>query len=149
MKMKGICERTGISKRNIHFYIKEGLLTPATNPENGYYDFSEEDCQKILFIKQMRNAGMSIQTILSILTYPVTADFYLNQHIRKLKKEQRHLEQTLISLQYIQDDLPFYPDFTSLYRLVSTAGIPEVDTREEDADIDSYNTAIINRFLWI
>ena len=53
MKMKGICERTGISKRNIHFYIKEGLLTPATNPENGYYDFSEEDCQKILFIKQM------------------------------------------------------------------------------------------------
>lgn len=148
MKMKGICERTGISKRNIHFYIKEGLLTPATNPEKGYYDFSEEDCQKILFIKQMRNAGMSIQTILSILTYPVTADFYLNQHIRKLKKEQRHLEQTLISLQYIQDDLPFYPDFTSLYRLVSTAGIPEVDTREEDADIDSYNTAIINRFLW-
>ena len=98
MKMKGICERTGISKRNIHFYIKEGLLTPATNPENGYYDFSEEDCQKLLFIKQMRNAGMSIQTILSILTYPVTADFYLNQHIRKLKKEQRHLEQTLISL---------------------------------------------------
>lgn len=148
MRMKELCERTGITKRNIHFYIKEELLTPVITPENGYYDFSEEDCQKLLFIKQMRNTGMSLRTIFSILSYPVTADFYLNQHIKKLKKEQRHLEQVLISLQYIQDDLPFYPDTADLYQLASAAGIPAKDTAEEATDIDSYNTAIINRFLW-
>lgn len=148
MKMKEVCARTGISKRNVHFYINEKLLAPAINPDNGYYDFTEEDCQKLLFIKQMRNVGMPIQTIRSILSYPVTADFYLNRHIKKLKREQRHLEQTLISLQYIQDGLPFYPDFASIYDLVSKAGVPEMDVEEDFFDSDSYNAAIINRFLW-
>lgn len=148
MRMKEMCKRTGISRRNIHFYIKEGLLTPATNLENGYYDFSEEDCQRLLFIKHMRNARMSIQAIHSILSYPVTASYYLNQKIKKLKKEQRNLEQTLISLQYILDDLPFYPDFSILYETTAGAGIPESDTTEETNEFDHYSTAIINRFLW-
>ena len=25
MKLKELCERTGITKRNVHYYIKEGL----------------------------------------------------------------------------------------------------------------------------
>lgn len=148
MKMKDVCQQTGISRRNIHFYIQEGLLAPSVNPGNGYYAFSEEDCRRLLFIRQMRNAGMSIQAIQAILTDPVTAEFYVNQQIKKLKKEQRHLEQTLISLQYILDDLSFYPDYAELYEITSAAGIPEPDNSEDGSEFDRYSTAIINRFLW-
>ena len=43
MKLREISGKTGISKRNIHFYIKEGLLRPDVAPESGYYEFSEEE----------------------------------------------------------------------------------------------------------
>ena len=39
MKMRELCERTGMSKRNVHYYIKEGLLSPRQDQVNGYYDY--------------------------------------------------------------------------------------------------------------
>ena len=41
MRMQEICKISGFTKRNIHYYIKEGLLSPASDVQNGYYDFSE------------------------------------------------------------------------------------------------------------
>ena len=46
MRIQEVSHKTGITKRNIHYYIKQGIITPKMNPANGYYDFSEEDCQK-------------------------------------------------------------------------------------------------------
>ena len=49
MKLREISEQTGITKRNIHFYIKEGLIHPDVEAVSGYYEFSEED-KKRMFI---------------------------------------------------------------------------------------------------
>ena len=65
MKLKEVCERTGITKRNIHYYVKEGLLVPRKELGNGYYEFSEEDCDRLLMIRSLRNAGFSILQIRS------------------------------------------------------------------------------------
>ena len=54
MKLKEVCERTGITKRNIHYYVKEGLLVPRKELGNGYYEFSEEDCDRLLDIMNFR-----------------------------------------------------------------------------------------------
>jgi DNA-binding transcriptional MerR regulator len=48
MKLSDICRKTGISKRTIHYYIHEGLITPAIKESNGYYDFSEEDRKSVV-----------------------------------------------------------------------------------------------------
>jgi len=149
MKIGDVCEKTGISSRNIHFYINKGLLKPVSNPKNHYYDFSEEDCAKLCFIREMRNAGLSVQAIHMMLNNPLTSGYYLNQHIKKLKKEQRQIEQTLISMQYIVDNMSFYPTISTLSRLSHEAGIPErINRNKLDDEFDNYNTAIVNRFLW-
>ena len=36
---------TGVSKRNIRFYEKEGLLFPKRNSENGYRVYDETDME--------------------------------------------------------------------------------------------------------
>ena len=46
MRMQEICKISGFTKRNIHYYIKEGLLSPASDAQNGYYDFSEGEVLK-------------------------------------------------------------------------------------------------------
>lgn len=149
MKLQDVCEKTNISKRNIYFYINEDLLTPMINPVNHYYDFSEEDCRKLIFIREMRNAGLSISTIRSLIKNPLMAGYYLNKYVKKLKKEQRYIEQTLVSLQYILEELPFYPDFHMLCKLASESGIPVMNNEDDfENKLDSYNTTVINRFLW-
>ena len=149
MKIKQVCEITGISKRNIHFYINEKLITPSIHPDNNYYEFSDQDCQKLLFIKEMRNAGLPLNAIHSIITTPATARYYLNRHIQQLKKERRHLEQVIVSMDYILDELPLFSEFSSLYNLCIDAKIPSKEKEiEQDSTLDNNNVMFINQFIW-
>ena len=84
MRIQQLSKRTGITKRNIHFYIKEHLLTPKSDSANGYYDFSEEDYKQLILIKQFRDMGLSISNIKALLNNPASAEYYLRMHIGKL-----------------------------------------------------------------
>lgn len=148
MKMQEICKITNLSKRTIHFYIKENLLSPAVNPENGYYLFSEEDCQKLQMIHAFRNAGFSISVIRSLLNKPVTVGYYLNIHIRELTRQKMQLEQTIESLTNILDQMPVHIDFSTLYDLTLSASIPDSSSLQDGAGYDKYNNSLVNLFLW-
>jgi len=58
---------TGVSKRNIRFYEKEGLLLPRRNSENGYRIYDESDIWRIKVIKMLRMLDMPLEEILYIL----------------------------------------------------------------------------------
>lgn len=58
---------TGVSKRNIRFYEKEGLLLPNRNSENGYRVYDETDIWRIKVIKMLRMLDMPLEEIKSVL----------------------------------------------------------------------------------
>ena len=58
---------TGVSKRNIRFYEKEGLLLPKRNSENGYRVYDENDIWRIKVIKMLRMLDMPLEEIQKIL----------------------------------------------------------------------------------
>ena len=149
MKLKEVCEKTGITKRNIHYYIKEGLLVPRKELGNGYYEFSDEDCDRLLMIRSLRNAGFSILQIRSILKKPSTSGYYINLRLKELKSEIEAANSTITALSYIQERLPLHIRFQKLEELIREAGIPSADLRETIAqDYESYDNDLINRFLW-
>ena len=119
MKLKDVCEKTGISKRNIHYYIKEQLLCPLQDTENGYYDFSEGDCNRLELIRLLRNAGFSIIQIRSILNKPSTSGYYLNLRLKQLKAEIEHANATIEALSYVQEHLPLHIRYQKLEALIS------------------------------
>ena len=59
MKINEVEERVGITKRNIRFYEKEGLLTPQRNSDNGYRDYGEEEVEVLLENQAPAQAGRS------------------------------------------------------------------------------------------
>ena len=77
MRIQEVVKRTNLQKRTIYFYIKEQLITPASNLENGYHDFSEEDVSRLIMIRKLRDAGLPLADIRSILSNPRTAPYYL------------------------------------------------------------------------
>ena len=149
MKLKEVCEITGITKRNIHYYIKEGLLVPRKELGNGYYEFSDDDCDRLLMIRSLRNAGFSLLQIRSILKKPSTSGYYINLRLKELKSEIEHAGSTIAALSYIRERLPLHIRYQKLEELVREAGIPSSDLRESIAqDFETYDNDLINRFLW-
>ena len=67
MKINEVEELLQISKANIRFYEKEGLLSPK-RAENGYRDYSQEDVDRLKEIVLLRKTGMAISDIRGVLS---------------------------------------------------------------------------------
>ena len=78
----------GITKKNIRFYEKEGLLTPGRELENSYRDYSDDDVKRLLIIKLLRKLDMPISAISDVLEERMTLPEALHLH-SLLLEEQR------------------------------------------------------------
>lgn len=148
MKIQEVCKKTGYTKRTIHFYITEGLLAPVLDKPNGHYEFTMKDCEHLMLIRILRNAGFSIPSIRSLLNNPETIGYFLNQRIKAIQKEQKHLEQLSQSLNYMMENLPINPKFHDIFNLCENAGIPCFVDETNTTEYDTYDNIQVNRFLW-
>lgn len=49
-----VAERTGVTQRTLRFYEEKGLLKPPERMEGGFRLYSEEDIQRIEYIRQLQ-----------------------------------------------------------------------------------------------
>lgn len=63
---------TGITKQNIRFYEKEGLICPERNKENDYREYGEGDIRQLKLIYIMRKMGISIPDIKKVFSGELT-----------------------------------------------------------------------------
>lgn len=82
----------GITKGNIRFYEKEGLLTPGRNSENGYRDYSEADVIWLKKIKLLRMLDVPIEEILRLKAGSLTLTDAMGRHMIQLERRQANLE---------------------------------------------------------
>ena len=68
MHIKELAERLQVSTRTIRFYEEKGLLTPSKHPENGYRLFTEQDARRMQTIICLREVGVAVDEIKTILT---------------------------------------------------------------------------------
>ena len=88
MRIKEVEDLVGITKKNIRFYEKEGLLTPGRELENSYRDYTEEDVRRLRIIKLLRKLDMPISEIADVLENRLSLPEALHLH-SLLLEEQR------------------------------------------------------------
>ncbi|MBN9885790.1 MerR family transcriptional regulator [Salipiger abyssi] len=66
MKIGEISERSGVSVRMLRYYETEGLLTPLRR-DSGYRDYSEADVEEARRIRQLADAGLTIEAMRDLL----------------------------------------------------------------------------------
>ena len=86
MKINEAEQLLGITKANIRFYEKEGLLTPSRN-ENGYRDYSEADIRQLKQIVILRKLGIPVQQIGDILDGALPLQDALEENIASLNAQ--------------------------------------------------------------
>ena len=59
MKINEVEQLVGVTKRNIRFYEKEGLLSPGRT-DNGYRDYGEADVEALRKIKLLRKLDVPL-----------------------------------------------------------------------------------------
>lgn len=91
MKINEVEQLVGITKRNIRFYEKEGLLTPGRNVDNGYRDYTDRDVEVLHKIKLLRKLDIPMEEIRKMQQGVLTLDDGLRRHIIQLEREQANL----------------------------------------------------------
>lgn len=61
---------TGISKRDLKYFMEQGLFQPSQKSESGYWLYSGEDIKKAQLAALCRELDIPVRTIRVILTDP-------------------------------------------------------------------------------
>ncbi len=95
IKVNELSKRTGINLETIRYYEKQGILPEPKRQANGYRSYDEESVTQLIFIKNCRRLGFSLEDIkqLNELKFH-TANHY---HADKLVLKQLTLVEEKIS----------------------------------------------------
>lgn len=107
MNIKKASELSGVSADTIRYYERIGLIPPIKRNKNGVRDFDEEDLRWITYSRQMRNAGLSIESLVEYLTLfrmgvdtvPTRKEIIADQ-IFELKKKATELNNAIDRLEF-------------------------------------------------
>jgi len=86
MKIKELEEMLSVSRSNIRFYEKEGLLNPIRK-ENNYRNYSEQDITELKKILILRKLGFSVEEISAMQKGELSLPDAASQNIDRLEME--------------------------------------------------------------
>ena len=91
MRIKDVDSIVGISRKNIRFYEKEGLLNPGRESENSYRDYCDEDIQRLKQIKLLRKLDMPISEIKAVFEGEISLTTALRRHSISIEQQCQSL----------------------------------------------------------
>jgi len=91
MNIKAAEELSGVSRQNIRFYEREGLLNPDRNPENDYREYQQEHIETLKMIRVMRMLDMPLDQIKLVLEGSISPAKAAKEQKQKLKAQQEQL----------------------------------------------------------
>ena len=67
MKIAEVSKRYGVSTDTLRYYERIGLLRHVPRNRGGIRDYDEASCNAVEFVKCMRDAGMSIESLVEYM----------------------------------------------------------------------------------
>lgn len=95
LNIKAVEQLTGITKQNIRYYERQGLITPKRNEENDYREYSEEEVKTLKTIKLLRKLDMPLEEIRKLLNRDVDLADALKFQKERLETERERLTDAL------------------------------------------------------
>ena len=91
MRIKEVEDLVGITRKNIRFYEKEGLLSPGRELENSYRDYTEDDVRRLRVIRLLRKLDMPISAISDVLEGRISLAESLHLHTLLLEEQRSNI----------------------------------------------------------
>ena len=114
MTISEVSQKYGLPADTLRYYEKVGLIPPVNRKESGVRDYTETDCGWVEFIKCMRGAGLSIETLIEYVSLFRRGNRTLQKRKQLLIKErdalQRRVEQMQQTLSRLNHNIEVYEE---------------------------------------
>lgn len=110
MQISEVSERFDLTKDTLRYYEKVGLIPEIRRNSSGNRDYEEQDCKWIGFIKCMRDAGLSIDTLIEYLELYQEGDSTIRERKELLTEERDKLAEKISKMQQTLDRLNYKID---------------------------------------
>lgn len=107
MRIAEVVERFGISADTLRYYERVGLLRPVRRSASGVRDYSEEDCERIAFVRCMRGANVSVDALVKYMHLLERGDETLEERRQILVDQRKHAREQLAQMQAGLDRLDY------------------------------------------
>lgn len=105
MRIGELAEELELNPRTLRFYESVGLLPEPDRTPSGYRDYSDDDLERVRFIKSAQRLGLSLDDIKEILAFKDRGDLPCDYVLSVIDKEAYALDQKIAELQALRDDL--------------------------------------------
>ena len=92
MKIKEVEARVGMTRANIRYYEKEGLLRTTVRNENNYREYTEEDIEQLQKIKILRLLGISPADIKLLNADAISMEEIMKKRVEELEREAKQIQ---------------------------------------------------------
>jgi DNA-binding transcriptional MerR regulator len=107
MRISEVSEHCNISADTLRYYERIGLLPPVHRNDGGIRDYSDLDVRRVLFIKCMRSAGLSIETLIEYYGLVQQGDLTIETRKEILIEKRAELAARMDELQKTLDLLNY------------------------------------------
>lgn len=147
MRINDVVFQTGLTKKAIYYYIREGLLSPASESKNGYMIFTESDVAALRSIRKLRSLDFSVEDIRNILQFPSTASYYFVRKIKELHRQKNLMEWQESFLKNILDSIHMESSREELFAELNSAAAFQPDGPGEEA-VDLTDARLMAVYFW-
>ena len=104
MTISEVAKKYEMTPEGLRYYERIGLLPSVGRNKNGIRDYTEDDCNWIEFIRCMKSAGLSIETLIEYVRL-FKDDSTLEARKALLKEEQEKLLEKIKEMQLVAERL--------------------------------------------
>lgn len=105
MKIGELAKQTGCEVETIRYYEREGLVPVPPRTEGNYRSYSEQDAERLLFIRHCRSLGMSLDDIRTLQHFQAKPELACDEINAMLDRHLAQTERQIQSLQRLQKQL--------------------------------------------
>ncbi len=140
MQIRELEAKTGLERATIRYYEREGFIQPKRH-DNGYREYSPEDCETLLKIKLLRKLGISLERIQDLQQGRADFSVALAEQIEALEDKIQDATRAKNVCEQMRCDGVSYHTLNAEYylkildqsvfgkRSVSTAPVPEFNAK--------------------
>ena len=99
MNITEVSKKYDIPVDTLRYYERIGLIPPVTRNKNGYRDYTEYDCNWVYFAKVMRNAGISVESMIEYVSLFMQGGDIKDVRKQILIDQKEQLEKRISELQ--------------------------------------------------
>ena len=107
MTIREIEEKTGMTRANVRYYEREGLLSPLRG-ENNYRDYSENDLAALKKIRLLRQLRVPVAEIVRLKEGEVSLEVVLASQSASLEREAREMDEAARLCRELWETHPTY-----------------------------------------